>query len=113
MIIKKDSNEKVINQEIKANLLRDDASQSYVTSPTVSSSDILLCNNSSDHTEFVRESPDAISSHLCIFFKMNHTLMIILSSDESKITGYFCSDSIFNLSNWVLSEDEIKVLKKD
>lgn len=75
MIIKKDSNEKVINQEIKANLQRDDASQSYVTSPTVSSSDILLCNNSSDHTEFVRESPDAISSH-------NHAPLHILQNES-------------------------------
>ena len=73
--MKKDTNEKVMNQEIKANLLTDDASQSYVTSPTVSNGNILLCNNSSDHTEFVRESPDAISSH-------NHELLHILQNES-------------------------------
>ena len=73
--MKKDTNEKVMNQEIKANLLTDDASQSYVTSRTVSNGDILLCNNSSDHTEFVRESPDAISSH-------NHELLHILQNES-------------------------------
>ena len=35
-----------------------------------------------------------------------------VSSDESRIRSYFCSDTNFNLSNRVLSEDEIKVLEK-
>ena len=39
----------------------DDLSQSYVTSPPVLSCDTSVCNNSSDQTEFVKESPDAIS----------------------------------------------------
>ena len=32
--------------------------------------------------------------------------------DDSRIKGYFCSDTVFNLSNKVLTEDEMKVLEK-
>ena len=39
----------------------DDLSQYHVTSPPVLSCDTSVCNNSSDQTEFVKESPDAIS----------------------------------------------------
>ena len=62
-IAKKETNEKVISfQKIKANLVRDDVSQSYVTSPPVLNYDTSVCNNSSDQTEFVKESPDVILS---------------------------------------------------
>ena len=33
-------------------------------------------------------------------------------TDDSKIEEYFCSDTVFNLSNKALTEDEIKVLEK-
>ena len=35
-----------------------------------------------------------------------------ITSDENRLTGYFCSDTIFNLSNRVLSDNKIKVLEK-
>ena len=35
-----------------------------------------------------------------------------ITVDESRLTGYFCSDTIFNLSNRVLSDNEVKVLEK-
>ena len=34
------------------------------------------------------------------------------NTDDSRMKGYFCSDTVFNLSNKVLTEDEIKVLEK-
>ena len=34
------------------------------------------------------------------------------NTDDSRMKGYFCSDTAFNLSNKVLTEDEIKVLEK-
>ena len=34
------------------------------------------------------------------------------NTDHSRMKGYFCSDTVFNLSNKVLTEDEIKVLEK-
>ena len=34
-------------------------------------------------------------------------------SDNTRISGYFCSDTVFNLNRRVLSEDEIKVLEKE
>ena len=33
-------------------------------------------------------------------------------TDDSRMKGYFCSDTIFNISNKVLTGDEIKVLEK-
>ena len=33
-------------------------------------------------------------------------------SEESRSKGYFCSDTVFNLSSRALSEDEIRVLEK-
>ena len=33
-------------------------------------------------------------------------------TDDSRMKGYFCSDTFFNLSNRVLTEHEIKVLEK-
>ena len=31
---------------------------------------------------------------------------------ENRLTGYFCSDTVFNLSKKVLSDAEIRVLEK-
>ena len=33
-------------------------------------------------------------------------------SSEGRISGYFCSDTVFNLSHRLLTETEIKVLEK-
>ena len=35
-----------------------------------------------------------------------------ITVDENRLTGYFCSDTIFTLSNRVLSDNEIKALEK-
>ena len=35
-----------------------------------------------------------------------------ITANENRLTGYFCSDTIFALSNRVLSDNEIKVLEK-
>ena len=32
------------------------------------------------------------------------------NTDDSRMKGYFCSDTVFNLSSKLLTEDEIKVL---
>ena len=34
------------------------------------------------------------------------------NTDNSRMKGYFCSDTVFNLGKKVLTEDEIKVLEK-
>ena len=34
------------------------------------------------------------------------------NTDDSRMKEYFCSDTVFNLSNKVLTEDDIKVLEK-
>ena len=33
-------------------------------------------------------------------------------ADENMLTGYCCLDTVFNLTNCVLSDNEIKVLEK-
>ena len=38
--------------------------------------------------------------------------IISITGDESRLIGYFCLDTIFNLSNRVLSDNEIKALEK-
>ena len=35
-----------------------------------------------------------------------------VTKDESRLSGYFCSETVFNLSNRVLSDAEIRVLEK-
>ena len=35
-----------------------------------------------------------------------------ITANEKRLTGYFCVDTIFSLSNRVLSDNEIKVLEK-
>ena len=35
-----------------------------------------------------------------------------IMADDNRLTCYFCSDTIFNLSNRFLSDSEIKVLEK-
>ena len=72
----KDTNEKVISfQEFKANLVRGDASQSYLISPPVLSCDTSVRNNSSDQTDHLRMTSFCVVLKI---FKMNQTLMIIL-----------------------------------
>ena len=34
------------------------------------------------------------------------------TTNDERLQGHFCSDTVFNLSNRVLSENEIKVLEK-
>ena len=84
----------------------DDQSQSYVASAPILSCDTSVCNNSSDQTEFVQESPDAISSQDDELLRIFEDLQ-----NESHVRGYFCFHIVFNLSNMVPLEDEIKVLE--
>ena len=35
------------------------------------------------------------------------------TTSKSRLTGYFCSETIFNLSHRVLTDAEIKLLEKD
>ena len=36
-----------------------------------------------------------------------------VTTTDKRLYGYFCSETTFNLSNWVLTDTEIKVLEKD
>ena len=63
-----------------------------------------MYDNSSDQTEFVKESPDDFSSQYDVLFLQNesHVNNNSVSSVESRIRCYFRSDTIFNLNNRVL-----------
>ena len=104
-ITNKDTNETVISfQKVKANLVRDDGSQSYITSPPVLSCDTSVCNTHQIRQSLLR-SLLVVSSQdcelLCVLEDLqneSHVNDNCDSSDESRIRGYFCSDTIFNLS---------------
>ena len=117
----KDMGEKTVNlEEIKASLLSDSLSQHYDTSPPVLCCDSSKNKNSSDQLGLNEQLPGVV------FSSQDDELLRILEdlpkdkplhcnpncSEESRIKGYFCSDTVFNLSRRVLSEDEIKVLEK-
>ena len=111
--------EKVFDLEtIKENLLQDEVLQPRVLSPPLVCCDTSVSKNSSD--QFVNTNSPSV------FTAQDEELVKILedldcskitresanSSDESRLSGYFCSDTVFNLSKRVLSETEIRILEK-
>ena len=72
-----------------------------LTSPPLLSCDTLVCDNSSDQTEFVKESPGCylISAWFLEIFKINHTLIIILSHlMNQELEVIFVSTFFFNIN---------------
>ena len=102
---------------IKVNLLQDEVLQACVLSPLLICCDTSVSKNSPDQfgninsssvlttqdEEFVKKLEDLDRSEIT---SDNPNL-----SDESGISGCFCSKTVFNLSERVLSETEIKILK--
>ena len=87
--------------------------------PSALSCDTSMCNNSSNQKEFDKESADVFSNPDDDLLRIledlqneSHADDNPVSSYESRTRVYFFSDTIFNLSNRVLSEDESKVLEK-
>ena len=133
LVASKDSNIRVIDktssqvgksfvdfEAIKRDLLSGENSSKTSSNPPV------ICTN----TSVVQESYDVnMSSNVRLSSTQDMELLEILeelqnsneiiSSDSScdvipdkRLKGYFCSDAVFNLSDRVLSEGEIKVLEK-
>ena len=106
-------------EETKASLLRGSLTQGYETSPPVLCCD-SICKNSSDQLGLNKNSlGDVLSSQDDELIRILEDLQNEKSvnnnpncSDDARVSGYFCSDTVFNLSRRVLSEDEIKVLEK-
>ena len=44
--------------------------------------------------------------------QVNESFQDSYTTSESRLTGYFCSETIFNLSNRVLTDAEINVFEK-
>ena len=94
--------------------------QAYETSQPVLCCDSPICKNSSNPLRLNEQSlGDALSSQddelLRILEDLQNKKLVNNNpncSDDTRISGYFCSDTVFNLSRRVLSEDEIKVLEK-
>ena len=111
--------EKVFDLEtIKENLLQDEVLHPCVLSPPLVCCDTSISKNSSD--QFVNtNSPSVLTAQDEELVKILEDLdcskitrEYANSSDESRLSGYFCSDTVFNLSKRVLSETEIKILEK-
>ena len=102
-------------ETIKENLLQDEVLQPCVLSPPLVCCDTSVFKNSSD--QFVNTNSPSV------FMAQDEGLVKILedldcskiprenanSSDEGRLSGYFCSDTVFNLSKRVLSETEIRL----
>ena len=94
--------------------------QAYETSPPVLCCDSSICKNSSDQLRLNKQSlgdvllfQDDELSH--ILEDLQNEKMVNNNpncSDDTRISGCFCSDAVFNINRRVLSEDEIKVLEK-
>ena len=111
--------EKVFDLEtINENLLQDEVLQPRVLSPPLVFCDTSVSKNSSD--QFVNiNSPSVLTAQDEELVKILEDLDCSKitrknanSSDESRLSGYFCSNTIFDLSKRVLSETEIKILEK-
>ena len=117
----KDIGEKISNlEQINASLLKDSLTQAYETSPPVFCCDSSICKNSSDQLGLNEQSlGDGLSSQddelLRILEDLQNEKLVNSNrncSDDTRISDYFCSDTVFSLSRRVFSEDEIKVLEK-
>ena len=100
--------------------LRDSLTQAYETSAPVLCCDSSICKNSSDKLGLNEQSlDDVLSSQDDELLHLLEDLQNKKSvnnnpncSEDGRISGYFCSDIVFNLSRRVFSEDEIKVSEK-
>ena len=96
------------NQSYSAVFKRITKKVTILTSPPVLSCDTLVCDNSSDQTEFVKESPGCylISAWFLEIFKINHTLIIIILSHLmiQELEVIFVSTFFFNINKAELFE---------
>ena len=113
------SGENVIDFEsIKRDLLKSDNSSIKPVSPPVLSTDSSSSQNAScfhEHSECFLESTQDRKLLDILKELQNHEPCVNnnnVSTSDERIQGFFCSDTVFNLSNRVLSENEIKVLEK-
>ena len=78
---------------------------SNFVSGTTESEPVMLSTQDMEVLEILEElKSNANGNFTCCEHKFN--------TEDSRMKGYFCSDTVFNLSNKVLTEDEIKVLEK-
>ena len=83
--------------------------------PPVRDSDSSMFSNSSNSSIYQEKSFDAQDEEMLKILEELHssnseTSVMGISSitaDENRLTGYFCSDTIFTLSSRVLSHNEI------
>ena len=99
----------------------------HLNSKVTTSAPVLTMHSSStiNHSEFqasdVRD--DIFNAHdkeflsvledlVGIYDPLNSQNKIIKVTSEGRISGYFCSDTVFNWGHRILTETEIKVLEK-
>ena len=107
---------------IMSNLLEEEQRNSYKisTTPPERTADTSVSSNSpqSFSPEIGKELLDSQDQELLYFLEKlqipDHNLPLERSVNigATRITGYFCSDTVFNLNNRVLTDLEIKVLEK-
>ena len=83
-------------------------------------SDSSVISNSSNLSIHQEKSFDAQDEEILQILEERHSSnretsfmgISSITADENRLAGYFCSDSIFNLTNRVFSDNEIKFLEK-
>ena len=116
---------------ILVNLTEEKMSPQYPTSPPKLCSDTSTSENSSDCfnkqvsldedadgeilqilDDLLNLSEGSESRSQSIKEHVNESFQNSYTTSESRLTGYFCTETIFNLSHRVLTDAEIKVLEK-
>ena len=55
---------------------------------------------------------DSIQIYFILYIYDSIQNKILMTAGESRLSGYFCSETVFNLSNRVLSNAEIRIFEK-
>ena len=107
---------------IRSALLTDEncSATKFGTFPPVRESDSSVVSNSSNSSIHQEKSFDPQDEEMVKILEELHSsnreisVMGIssITADENRLTGSFCLDTIFNLSNRALSDNEIKALEK-
>ena len=109
---------------IRSGLLTEEnfSSAKFDTFPPVRDSNSSVVSNSSNSSIHLEKSFDAQDEEMLkilevLLHSSNRETSVMgicsITANENSLTVYFCWDTIFNLSNSVLSDNEIKVFEKD
>ena len=107
-------------RDIYLDLMNDESNNSSsieITPPRLSSNSAEMLNSSNSLENSTPQSLGLTSQDRELVSILDELQNVSVTgpsnnTDSTRLTGYFCSETVFNLSNRVLSDAEIKVLEK-